>query len=115
MEALKFNISRLKQEPCGCNCHSRYSHPTFTLKIPKGIIPLDYDKNNKLIEVQYSTGETGWHKLSTFFGKTVTDAKDILIYSSDEDYESASIVAIDVFRIKRTLYWKLIFQRDLPF
>lgn len=112
---IKFPIKQLISEPETCSRKARFSHPVFTRKLPKGVVPCDYDRTEKLIEIEYSNGARHWFELSTFFGIVIAEAKQILIFYPDETTEEMSIVGIEVFKRKLTLYWKLIFERDLPF
>lgn len=117
MDFIKFRLNKLIKEPIGCNKRERFSHPAFTRKLPKGFIPCDYDKNEKLIELEYSTGERKWFDISTFFGIVIYETKQLMIVN-DEDkfYSNMNIVNFEVFKEKRTMYWKLIFECDrLPF
>lgn len=116
MEEIKFNIKHLVKETSGCNGHERYSHPAFTFKIPKDITPLDYSKDERLIEIELKTGEKYWVNISMFFGKVISEVKNIFLTTeSGEIYDSLQIVSIEPFKIKRTMYWKLIFECLLPF
>ena len=115
MDFIKFTIEHLKKEPMACNGHDRYSIPDYTRKLPKGIIPCDYDKYEKLIEVEFSNGERRWIKLETLFGCIISEVKNIYMVYPDGNIEDLSIVGIDVYKVKRTYYCKLIFERDLPF
>ena len=115
MEFIKIPIEQLTNEPMTCNRHDRFSHSGFTRKIPKGITPCDYDKDEKLIEVEFTDGNRNWVSIAAFFGKVIAEAKDILILYPDGNTESMSIVHVEIIKIKRTNYLKLIFERDLPF
>jgi hypothetical protein len=115
MEFIKIPEKQLIKEPMTCSCRDRFSHPAFTRKIPKGITPSDYDKDEKLIEIEFTDGERRWVHIKEFFGKVIAEVKDILLLFPDGNTESLSIVSVDFVKVKRTLYWKLIFERDLPF
>ncbi|OFY87864.1 MAG: hypothetical protein A3F72_03045 [Bacteroidetes bacterium RIFCSPLOWO2_12_FULL_35_15] len=90
---------------------SRFSHPGFTRKIPKGITPCDYDKNEKLIEVEYSDGNRNWIDIKEFFGKVISEAKEILLLHPDGATERMNIIGIECSKVKRTEYWRLIFEK----
>lgn len=115
MEFLKIPIEQLIKEPNNCSSNERFSHPGFTRKIPKYLMPCDFDKKEKLIEVEFKDGCRIWVPISEFFGLLIGTVKDILILYPDGDTESMSIVNIMESKVKRTLYWRLIFERDLPF
>jgi hypothetical protein len=117
MDTIKFPIHSLMKEPAGCNTHDRFSSHIYTRKIPKGITLIDFDSHKKLIEIEFSDGSRSWVNISVFFGKLIGESKNLLITYPDNvrEGEGMSIVAIDMIKIKRTNYWKLIFERDLPF
>lgn len=116
MDFIKFQLKSLIKEPTGCNQKERFSHPVCTRKLPKGVIPCDYDKKEKLIELEYSTGERRWFDISVFFGLVIYEVKHLLIINEDgSQYNEMDIVNFEVFKVKRTTYWKLIFECDLPF
>lgn len=115
MEFIKLQIGHLVKEPMACNARDRFSHPAFTRKIPKGVVPCDYSETEKLIELEFSNGDRHWFELSTLFGKVIAEVKDIFILYPDGNTEHLNIVGLDVFKEKRTTYWKLIFERQLPF
>lgn len=115
MDFIKIPINQLIEEPIACSQKVRYSHSGFTRKIPSGITPCDFDKDEKLIEIEFSDGERHWYHIKEFFGKVIGEVKNILLLHPDGSTERLSIVWIDLFKIKRTNYWKLIFERDLPF
>lgn len=114
-DSIKIPIMHLVPEPKTCNGKDRFSHPGFIRKIPKWITPCDFDKTEKLIEVEYKDGNRVWHSIGTFFGIVINEAKNIYILYPDGETETMSIVAIETVKIKRTMFWKLIFERDLPF
>lgn len=114
-ELIKFPENQLIIEVNTCTAHERYSHPAFTRKIPKGLSPSDFDRDDKLIEIEFQDGDKRWVHIKEFFGEVIGEVNDILILYQNGNTESMSIVDLDVVKIKRTLYWKLIFQRDLPF
>lgn len=115
IEFIKLQIDHLVKEPTACSCRDRYSHPAWTRKLPKWLTPCDYSKNEKLIEVEYKSGDREWFPLEVFFGKVIAEVKDIFLLYPDGSTEDMSIIGIDLIKIKRTTYWKLIFERDLPF
>lgn len=117
METIKIPISQLTEEPTRSIAYPRYSCGGFTRKIPKGIIPLDYDKDEKKIEITLDDGKDNryWIPIEEFFGKVIANAKKIVIVHETGHEETMSIVGIDVVKIKRSLFWKLIFELDLPF
>lgn len=115
MDFIKLQIGHMVKEPTACNKKDRFSHSAFTRKLPKGVVPCDYDKNEKLIEIEYSNGDRHWFSLSTFFGKVIAEVKEILILHPDGTTERMNIVGFEVFKVKRTFYWKLIFESELPF
>jgi len=115
IEFIKIPNEQLVKEPVCCNGKERYSHPGWTRKLPKWLTPCDYSKTEKLIEVEYKSGDREWFSIQVFFGIVIAEVKDIFILYPDGETETLSIVGIDVIKIKRTTYWKLIFERDLPF
>lgn len=115
IELIKIPISQLVKEQEGCNRRDRFSHPAWTRKLPKWLTPCDYSKTEKLIEVEYKSGDREWFSLEVFFGIVIAEVKDILLLYPDGETETMSIVGIDMIKIKRTTYWKLIFERDMPF
>ncbi|GEM_PF-762633 len=52
METIKIRIESFTKEQ-SCSSCDRYSHSAFIKKIPKGVLPCDYDKNEKLVEVEF--------------------------------------------------------------
>jgi len=114
METIKIGIESFTKEQ-SCSSCDRYSHSAFIKKIPKGVLPCDYDKNEKLVEVEFSDGRKSWIPLSYFFGKMICNAKQILQLYPDGHTEEIHIVWIDYLKIKRTNYMKLIFKCDFPF
>lgn len=116
IEFIKIPIEQLIKEPACCSAKDRYSHSAWTRKVSPGLlVPCDYSKTEKLMEVEYPNGNREWFTLDVFFGKVIAEVKDIFILHPDGQTETMSIVGIDVIKIKRTTYWKLIFERDLPF
>lgn len=117
MDFIKFQLKHLVKEPAGCNKKERFSFPAFTRKLPKGVVPCDYDKTEKLIELEYSTGERKWFDISVFFGLVICEVKNLIVINEDgSEYCNLNIVNFEVFKEKRTMYWKLILERDeLPF
>ena len=115
MNFIKLPINHLKEETIGCNGHDRFSCSAFTRKLPKGIFPCDFDKNEKLIEIEYQDGDRNWVSIKEFFGKIIAEVKDIYILYPDGAIEDMEIVGIEIEKIKRTNYIKLIFERLLPF
>lgn len=115
MDFIKLSIEHLVKEPAAGNSKDRFSHSAFTRKLPKGVVPCDYDKNEKLIEIEYSNGDRHWYSISTFFGIVIAEVKDILLLHPCGTTEEMNIVGFEVFKEKRTFYWKLIFERELPF
>jgi hypothetical protein len=115
IEFIKIQIDHLVKEPTTCNGRLRFSHPGWTRKLPKWLTPCDYSKTEKLIEVEYKSGDREWFSLEVFFGKVIAEVKDIFILYPDGETETMSIIGIDMVKIKRTTYWKLIFERDMPF
>jgi hypothetical protein len=114
MDFIKLKLEHLIPEP-SCSSHDRFSDPAFTRKLPKGIIPCDYDKAERLIEVEFEDGHRNWIELKVFFGKVIGEVKDIFILHPEGWTEDMSIVGFSIFKKKRTTYWKVIFERDLPF
>ena len=116
METIKFNKRQMIKEPTVCNGYERYSHPAFTRKIPKDIIPLDYSKDERLIEIQLEDGKTTWINVGVFFGKVIAETKKIqIVIDNGNIYDDIKIVDVHPFKVKRTMYWKLIFECLLPF
>ena len=114
MNFIKLRFDRLKAEH-SCGPYDRFSHPAFTFRVPKGIMPCDFDKTEKLIEVEFSNGERRCVELKHFFGIVISEVKEIYLLRDDGGTEGLHIEGIDVFKVKRTLYWRLIFEKDLPF
>lgn len=115
MEFIKIPIQQLKNQAKTCNEKDRFSHDAFTRKVPKGMIPCDYDKKEKLIEFELDNGERLWFHLKDFFGKLISEVEEILMLYPDGDTETLSIEGIEIEKVKRTFYMKLIFEKDLPF
>ena len=115
MEFIKLSISSLISEPTTCNGHDRFSHPAFSRKLPKNAFPCDYDKDEKLIEFEFSNGIKHWIKLSDSFGKVIAEVKDIFLLHPDGYTEHLNIAGFEIFKQRRTNYWKLIFERELPY
>lgn len=115
IEFIKIQIDHLVKEPTSSNCRDRFSHPAWTRKLPKWLTPSDYDKTEKLIEVEFKNGDREWYALAVFFGIVIAEVNNIFILYPDGTTEDMSIIGIDVIKIKRTTYWKLIFEKDLPF
>lgn len=115
MDCIKIPIKQLKEEPSAFNCNLRYSHDGFTRRIPKGIIACDFDKKEKLIEVEFADGNRNWVDMEVLFGKVISKVKDLFILRENGDEERIDIVAVDNVKIKRTNYVKLIFETELPY
>jgi hypothetical protein len=112
MDAIKIPIQQLIKEPSVNN--ARYSHPAWTKKVSKGIMLCDFDKAEKLIEVEIEDTKY-WIGIITFFGKVIAETKAILLVNESGYTTNLTIVAVEEIKIKRTNYWKLIFEVDLPF
>lgn len=110
MAAIKIPIEQLQPEPKTSSCCDLYSHPAWTRKIPKGITPCDYDPGEKTMEIETSSGDRKWYKLAAFFGKVIYETEKILLLYPDDSTAELRIVNIGVIKIKRTEYWKLIFE-----
>lgn len=117
MDFIKLQLKRLVKEPIGCNQKERFSFPAFSRKVPKGIIPCDFDKKEKLVEIEFTDGDRQWVEIKHFFGIVIAEAKEIIVINEDgSTYCNIIISNIEIFKEKRTTYWKLIFERDeLPF
>lgn len=114
IQELKLTAKHMKPEPNACNGKERYSHPAFTRKIVMGWEPASYDQDKKLVEIK-ACGSSYWLTLDNFFGIAVTEATFLFILYEDGTLEDISIVDVQCFKVKKTNYWKLIFERDLPF
>lgn len=112
MDVIKIPVNQLKEELVSCAGKDRYSHSAWTKKLPKGVLPCDHDKVEKLIEIEYPNGNRVWVGYSSIFGKVITEVKNILILYTDGATESLSIVDIEAFKVKRSFCLKLIFERD---
>ena len=115
IERIILPVEHLVKEPEVCNGKSRFSCRAWTRKMPKGVICCDFDKKEKSMELELSNGDRMWVDISVFFGVVISEVKVILILYPDNVTESMSIVGIETFKVKRTEYSKLIFERDLPF
>ena len=115
MNTLRFPIEKLVEEPNNCRVHKRYSNPRLNVKVPKWGIPCDYDEVEKLIEFEFPDGYRTWLGDSWLFGKVMSEVKEILLVHPSGQTETMSIAGIEVVKIKRSLYCKLIFECDLPF
>lgn len=116
MESVKIKLSGLVKEQMGCAKVERFSSPLFTRKLGVGITPCDYDKKEKLVEIEFEDGDRAWVNIGHFFGRVIAEAKEIVVMSDDDQfYCHLNIVNFEVLKIKRTTYWKLIFESDLPF
>lgn len=114
MDYIKFDLKHLVEEVSSSSC-KWYSSPAFARKLPKGIIPCDYDQKEKLIEVEFEDGHRNWIELKEFFGKVLFEVKDIQLTDNGQTIDSMSIVSFKIYKVKRTTYWNLIFECDLPF
>jgi len=90
-------------------------HTAFTRKIYKGLKPCDYDPKEKLIEVEFQDGHRRWYGLDSFFGVVIGKVKDLFLFDDKGGEEKLTISGVDVIKVKRTEYIRLIFQYDLPF
>lgn len=115
MDVIKLSLDRLIEETNTCRCNRRYSSSIFTRKVPKWGMPCDYDEVEKLIEFEFPDGYRTWLGITWLFGKVISEAKEILLQHPEGQTESMSIAGIEVVKIKRSLYCKLIFECDLPF
>ena len=115
MDFIKLQIEHLIEEPMVYRNRKRYSHRAFTRKFWKDMIPCDYDKNEKVIEFEFTNGDRNWFKLETIFGKVISETKSILILYPGGKTDPINIVSFEVFKVKRTMYLKIIFEQDFPF
>ncbi len=115
IERIIIPIEQLLEEPKVRNEKSRYSHPAWTRKMPKGVSCCDFDNKEKSLELKFSNGDRKWRDISVLFGQVISEVKVILMLYPDGETESMSIVGIESFKVKRTEYTRLIFERDLPY
>jgi len=115
MKIKTFQIEYLVREPYTCSRRNRYSHKALTRKLPKGVIAFELDIPRRRIELEYSHGSKYQFDLNIFFGESICEADLIRIKYPDGNYEGIVISGIEIFKVKRTLWWKLIFESDLPF
>ena len=112
MDFVKIPIDQLIQEPTSEGQPKRFSHPAWTRKVPRHITPCDFDKDEKLIEVEFLDGDRKWIDLKIFFGTVIAQVNDILLINQDGSIEKMNIAGIQFFKVKRTGYMKLIFEID---
>lgn len=118
METINLQFKSMVEEPVNpVNGCCRYSHSAFTHKIPKWLTPCDFDDKEKLVEVEFKDGNRAWIPIKTLFGKVIEEAKEIFIVYENKDVapEPIEVASIATQKIKRTMYWRLIFETDLPF
>ena len=114
---LKIPLEQLIKEdiPDHFNC-DKYSHPAFRRKLPPDFDFLsDVSLNEKMLELEYKSGERFRFDFEHFFGKVIMAAEQILLKRPDGGFENLSIFGVAVEKIKRTTYLKLILVKDLPF
>jgi hypothetical protein len=110
---MKFPLEQLIREDIATE---KYSHPAFVRKLPHDIDGLcDISILEKKLEFEMKSGNRYWFDFSDFFGKYIFSLEKLYIKYSNEVLEEMSIVGVEVFKVKRTNYLKLIFQKDLPF
>lgn len=115
MENIILSIQHLKKEPTGSNNHNRFSHRAFTRKMPKGFVICDYDEADRLMELEFTDGQRIWCSIKEVFGVVIAEAKNILLLHDNGVSEHLSITGIEVEKVKRTYYCRLIFECILPF
>jgi hypothetical protein len=110
---LKFPLEQLIKEDSPTE---KYSHPAFVRKLPSDIeCVCDISILEKKIEFEMKSGNRYWFDFSDFFGKFIFSLEKLYIKYSSEGLAEISIVGVEVFKVKRTNYIKLIFEKDLPF
>lgn len=95
--------------------YDQFSHPAFQRKMEKGVILSDFSLAEKVVELEYPSGERFWFDFELFFGKVICNATEILLLHETGITEKLKIYGIQEVKIKRTHYLKLIFERNLPF
>ena len=95
--------------------YDQFSHPAFRRKMVEGMMLSDFSLSEKLVELEYPSGERIWCDFEHFFGKVICNATEILLLHENDVTEGLNIHSVAVEKIKRTNYLKLIFERNLPF
>ncbi len=111
---VKIPIKQLVKEDSPGAC-DRFSHPAFKRKLEKDAALSDVSISEKLLELEYKSGNRYWFDFQLFFGKVICNAEEILILHECGITQGISIVAVAEYKVKRTRYLKLIFETDLPF
>ncbi len=104
------------QQP-SCSEYERYTIPPFKWKVPKYMTFISYDKDNKLIIIEYTDGRRSSRTLADVFGVVIANVKEVYLKWEVGEPELLNIVDIKVEKVKRTTYWSLVFERTycLPF
>lgn len=114
LDFVKIPIDQLIQESTSEGQPKRFSHPAYTRKVSRHITPCDFDKDEKLIEVEFLDGERKWFNLKTFFGIVIAEANEILLINEDNSIQKMNIAGIEFFKVKRTQFMNLIFEINVP-
>ncbi len=103
----------IPQPRCQHGC--RYTFPYFRVKMPKHIKFVSYDKDNKRINIEevYPWGTS--MGLDDVCGQVIVNLETIFVVHSEHERETLSIVVIKVEEVKRTIYWSIVFEYDIPF
>ena len=110
---IKFPIEQLNKEN---GIIETFSHPAFCRKLLSDIKHLcDVSLKEKKLEFEMKSGNRYWFDFSDFFGKFIFNVENIFIQYQNEILHNMQIIDVEVYKIKRTNYIKLLFQKDLPF
>ncbi len=75
---------------------------------------VDFDKNEKTIEVEFKDGDRQWLPLTTFFGK-VLEPENIKFHSGKGFVVTARLHSVGTRQSRKKEYFFLIFEDELPF
>lgn len=114
LDFVKIPIDQLIKETSSEGKPKRFSHPAWTRKTPRHLMLCDFDKDEKLIEVEFPDGDRTWFNLKTFFGIVIAQANEILLINEDNSIQKMNITGIELFKVKRTQFMKLIFEINVP-
>nr|WP_315245113.1 hypothetical protein [uncultured Flavobacterium sp.] len=87
----------------------------FKRKLTDGLLPCDYSKNERLVELYDSEDNRFWVSIETMFGKVINETEKIVQIHENGNEEEIIFSGVKVFKIKRTNYLYLQFETALPF
>ena len=112
---LSLPADQMVTEPKTCSGWTRVSHPFYSRKIPKGIQYEGFDADGRRIEIRDENGQHEMVAIGKYFGEAIQNARWIEMNIGSGSHDLI-LTGIEVYKVKRTYFWKLIFVEDeLPF